>query len=180
MNTILLYGSPKTGGITEQMAARLLDGVEHARFDAYETAANPCTDCHGCYADGRCVMRDLDAFYAALEQADCIVIATPVYHLSFPAPLKAILDRTQPYWATRFVRGIKPPIEKPKRVILLSHADKDAHGGEMLVRQLSPALTVLNAKLVSQVHCVTGGETLPCETGLDIDAAKKEMSEWLI
>ena len=174
MNTLLIYGSPRRGGVTEQMANRLLYGVEHTRFDAYDVAAKPCTDCRGCYADGRCVMRDLDTFYQALEQAERIVIATPVYHLSFPAPLKAMLDRTQPYWATRFVRGIRPPIATAKQVVLLSHADKDEHGGEMLAKQLSPALTVLNAKLTAQVHCATSDNTLPAEIAAQIDAIRKE------
>ena len=176
MNTLLIYGSPRRGGVTEQMVDQLLDGIEHTRINAYDAAAKPCLDCRGCYVDGRCVMRDLDAFYAALEQAECVVIATPVYHLSFPAPLKAMLDRTQPYWAMRFIQGIKPPITTPKRVILLSHADKDEHGGEMLVRQLSPALTVLNAKLTAHVHCVVSDDVLPNEIATQIDAVRKELA----
>ena len=175
MNTLLIYGSPRRGGVTEQMVDQLLDGIEHTRVNAYDAAAKPCLDCRGCYVDGRCVMRDLDAFYAALEQAECVVIATPVYHLSFPAPLKALLDRTQPYLATRFIRGIKPPIATPKRVILLSHADKDEHGGEMLVKQLAPALTVLNAKLVAQVHCTASADALPDDVAAQMDALRETM-----
>ncbi len=169
MNTLLLFGSPRKGGITEQMVERLLNGVSHTRIDAYKQSAKPCTDCRGCYRDGICVQRDLDDFYAALEQAERLIIATPVYHLSFPAPLKALLDRTQPYWATRFIRGVHPPIAVPKQVILLSHADKDVHAGDLLKQQLSPALTVLNAKCVAQIHCATSGDTLPDSTASEID-----------
>lgn len=176
MNTVLLYGSPHKDGITGQMAARLLDNIPHQAFDAYRTAAVPCTDCHGCYTALRCVHRDLDAFYAALEQADRLIIATPVYHLSFPAPLKAILDRTQPYWAARFIRGIRPPIDKLKQVILLSHAEADAHAGDLLVKQISPALTVLNAKLAATIHCTATGTDLPNDIAVALDRIKEE---WL-
>lgn len=175
MNTVLLFGSPRKHGITAGMTARLLDGTTHTAFDAYQLSAKPCTDCRGCYA-GPCVHRDLDDFYAALEQADRLVIATPVYHLSFPAPLKAILDRTQPYWAARFVRGVRPPIAVPKQVIVLSHAEKDAHAGELLIKQLAPALTVLNARIAATVHCTADGNDLPDDIAVKLDRIKEE---WL-
>ncbi len=174
MNTILLYGSPHKDGITAKMVERLLIGTTYTTFDAYQMAVNPCTDCHGCYTEPRCVHRDLDAFYPALEQAEMLVIATPVYHLSFPAPLKAILDRTQPYWAARFIRGVRPPIETPKKVILLSHAEKDAHAGNLLRQQLAPALTVLNAKIAAQVHCTTADHVLPGHIVATLDRIKEE------
>lgn len=174
MNTLLLWGSPRKDGITAKMVARLLDGQPYTCFDAYETAAKPCIDCRTCY-NGPCIYRDLDAFYTALELADLLIIATPVYHLSFPAPLKAILDRTQPYWAARFIRGIRPPIPTPKKVILLSHAEKDDHAGDILYQQLAPALTVLNATMTARVHCTTSGDTLPEDIARTIDHIKEKV-----
>ena len=90
--------------------------------------------------------------------------------------LKAILDRTQPYWAARFVRGVRPPIAVPKQVIVLSHAEKDAHAGELLIKQLAPALTVLNARIAATVHCTADGNDLPGDIAVKLDRIKEE---WL-
>ena len=61
---------------------------------------------------------------------DIVVVATPVYGLSFPAPLKAVFDRTQQYYEAYISRHIKHPFEKPKKGILLSvYGSNDKRGG---------------------------------------------------
>ena len=98
----------------------------------------------------------MDELYHKLEEADILVVATPVYNLSYSAPLKTVIDRTQRYWAARFIRGEKPPIARPKQAVLLTTAEADREGGEMVERQLKPTLTVLNARLTVSVHVVAG------------------------
>lgn len=154
---LLINGSPRADGPT----ARLLAALEASlpaktvvrRFDCFAQPILPCNDCRACHAIDGCARPDLKEFYPALEEASILVFAAPVYNLSFPAPLKAVLDRTQRYWAARFVRGVRPPIAQPKRVALLTAAGADEPaGGEMLERQLRPVLTILNGTLVSSVH----------------------------
>ena len=41
-------------------------------------------------------MNDADAIIADISDADYIIFASPVYNYSFPAPMKAFLDRLQP------------------------------------------------------------------------------------
>ena len=172
VNVLVWFGSPHADGVTAQMMRRLLARLPAASVtvaDAYAIAAAPCRDCRGCYADGRCVYRDLDRWNDALEQADMLVIAAPVYHGSLPSPLKAMLDRTQPYWAARFMRGVRPPIARPKRTVVLLHAERDADAATVVMRQLDPALTVLNASPAETVLCVTDAPVLPPETAAAID-----------
>lgn len=95
-------------------------GTAVTRISCYDRRPIPCDDCRYCYHREGCSKRDLDDFYAALEEADLVVIATPVYHLSFPAPLKALIDRLQRYWSARFILGKRPPISKGKRLVLLT------------------------------------------------------------
>lgn len=155
---LLLFGSPHKRGSTAQVVQMLRDKCptdwQWDVWYGYDHAIQPCDDCRYCYAKAGCSKRDLDEVYALLEQADILVIASPVYNLSFTTPLKALLDRTQRYWAARFVRGERPPISRPKRVVLLTTAEQDAHGGDMLERQLKPTLTILNAVLTASVHCL--------------------------
>lgn len=123
------------------------------RFDCFEQAPLPCNDCRFCYAADGCAKPDLKDFYAELEASDLLVFATPVYNLSFPAPLKALIDRLQRYWAARFIRGIRPPIEKEKCAVLLTSSGTDScEGGAMLEKQLNPVLTVIHARLVLSLH----------------------------
>lgn len=55
---------------------------------------NHCTACMHCFKTGDCIFKD---DFAELRQkwiqADVVIYATPVYHLSIPSKLKAFLDR---------------------------------------------------------------------------------------
>lgn len=44
---------------------------------------------------------------AKLEDADAVIVATPVYNLSFPAPMKALFDRFQRYYEAHFRRKLR-------------------------------------------------------------------------
>ncbi len=150
----MFYGSPRKDGVTATVLSMLteqLDG-EVTVVDSYARAVKPCDDCRGCYTHDGCVKRDLDDVYEALEQADRLVFVTPVYNRSFPAPLKAIVDRLQCYWAKRFIRGVRPPIEKPKTALLVTVCGSDRDDGECLQYQLEPQLTVLNVTDTKALH----------------------------
>ena len=117
--TLVLFGAPRTDGATGTLADLYLStlGGSITMVDCFARAATPCDDCRGCHRVTRCVKRDLDDVYDALERADRLVFVTPVYNRSFPAPMKAVVDRLQCYWAKRFVHGVRPPIEKPKTAV---------------------------------------------------------------
>jgi len=57
-----------------------------------------CTGCDYCLAhNGQCSIRDdMDIVYPALDQADVIVFASPIYFFSMSAQLKAVIDRFYP------------------------------------------------------------------------------------
>ena len=159
----------------EELPDGLVDdivGVPHGThtliWNCFETPVLPCDDCGYCRHRAGCSKRDLDGFYAELEEADRLLFATPVYHRSFPAPMKAVLDRLQRYWSARFVLGLRPPIAKPKRGILLTVSGSPSdEGGRLIEQQLAPHLTVLNTTLAGTVHYVDADAGAPLD-----DAAK--------
>ncbi len=157
---LLLFGSPHKQGSTAKLAEafRAACPPEYIWniWYCFDHDVRPCDDCRYCHRHDGCAKPDLQSFYELLEQSDLLVIATPVYNLSYSAPLKTLLDRTQRYWAARFVRGIKPPIERPKKAVLLTMAEVDTDGGSMVERQLRPTLTILNAQLVTSMHMMRG------------------------
>jgi multimeric flavodoxin WrbA len=84
----------------------------------------------------------------ALREADIFAIASPVYGLGFPAPLKAIFDRSQQYFEAKFSLGIQNPIEKHKYGFLLaSYGSGDPRGVAIMEEQLRLEFRLLNASL---------------------------------
>ena len=152
--TVVLFGSPRTDGA----AGTLLNlytsvcGGNVTVFDCFARNVTPCDDCRGCHERLGCAKRDMDDIYEAVEQATMLVIVTPVYNRSFPAPLKAVIDRFQRYWAARFVHGVRPPIAVPKKAVLLTTAGSGRDDGELLMTQLAPQLTILNVTQTAQLH----------------------------
>lgn len=158
-NLLIINGSPHSDGATAVLIGTVEQAVKGAvcvgRVDCYAARPLPCDDCGFCRTAEGCAKPDLKDFYVRLEEADYVVFACPVYNGSFPAPMKALIDRLQRYWSARFVRGKRPPITRPKRALLLTvcGSDKDDMG-QMLEQQLRPALTVLNTTLTAAVHAV--------------------------
>jgi multimeric flavodoxin WrbA len=158
-NILVIYGSPRKNSGSAALARALLEqkpaDASVKEYDAYRLNAKPCLGCGGCDRKVGCVQRDLDEFYKDFEAADYVVFASPVYNGGFPAPLKAILDRFQCYYALRFAHGVKPPIAKHRRAALVMTGGCEAQGSEHMTETLRQQFTVLNAELAATVT-VTG------------------------
>lgn len=101
--TILgLVGSPRHGGNTERLVARLLQSAESAgasaellRVSDYEIL--PCQGCLTCYPGGlpACpVLEDqMPDLVEAMTRADTWVLGTPVYCYGPTGPFKTFVDR---------------------------------------------------------------------------------------
>ena len=82
---LVLTGSPRVGGNSDQLADAFIRGVASAgnqvlRFDAAATGACAAPD-------------DFAEFSGYLMQADAIAIFTPIYWFTWPAGLKAAIDK---------------------------------------------------------------------------------------
>lgn len=152
----VLYGSPHRNGATAQLVQKFLkvfpEETEWSVVDAYQRNIAPCLGCGYCEKENGCVNPDFDGIDDLLRTCDYLIVATPVYNLSFPAPLKAIFDRTQRYFSARFVRGEKPPIDKHKKAVMLLTCGADSQDGAAVIKkQLKMIFTVLNTELVGEV-----------------------------
>lgn len=168
---MVIYGGPRQNGATANMLqcfTELLSrsAVEHSlppvafvRYTAYACGFAPCTDCRACSRSEGCVQRDMDDFFRDFETADALIFATPIYNMSFPAPLKTILDRMQRYYNARFSLGKRPPIVKRRPAVLLMAAGSPDENGSIAVRQLERSFTVTNCALVG--HCIRNGTDQP-------------------
>ena len=104
-----ILGSPRRGGNTEALLDSALEGAIQAGAEVRKIVLAGldiagCTECNDCYAAGACTTTDdMDAVYDALEWADRVILASPVFFMGLPSQAKAMVDRTQCYWALKYV-----------------------------------------------------------------------------
>lgn len=88
MNILVLNGSPRVNGSTAAMVQAFAEGAREA---GHEVAVIPvgrkkiagCLGCEYCHTkgNGRCIQKDDEQeVYAALENAEMLVLASPVYY----------------------------------------------------------------------------------------------------
>lgn len=85
---------------------------------AYEARVDPCMACGACEEDEIGCQRLGDGWHdieSALRAADILLIASPVYFMGLPAPLKAMVDRLQALWWYRERGGQVATNEGPFR-----------------------------------------------------------------
>lgn len=99
MKIVVLTGSYNLQGTSNTLVREFIRGAEEkgheiVRFDTAHLNIHPCIGCNHCGMDGDCVFQDdMPSLLDVIEEADMLVLATPVYYFAMTAPLKAALDR---------------------------------------------------------------------------------------
>ena len=108
---LLVNGSPHAKGCTaralEEVARTLnAEGIETEMIHVGKEAIRGCVACGFCRKNGRCVFQDLvNETAPKFEQADGIVVGSPVYYAGPNATVTAFLDRL--FYSTRFDKTMK-------------------------------------------------------------------------
>ena len=111
MKVLLLNGSPREKGNTyialrEMQKTFEEQGIEAEIVCVGNKAVRGCMACKGCAATGRCVIDDcVNDVAEKFEEADGLVVGSPVYYASANATLIAVLDRL--FYSTRFDKTMK-------------------------------------------------------------------------
>ena len=111
MKVLLINGSPKAHGNTafalNQMAEAFAEqGIETELIQIGNKAIRGCVACGSCYNTGKCVFDDaVNEIAPKFEEADGIVVGSPVYYASANATLIAFLDRL--FYSTHFDKRMK-------------------------------------------------------------------------
>lgn len=150
---LCIAGSPRRHGNSDRLLDAFEMGVRAAGgacegLVVAETPISPCRGCNACSSTGACVVRDaMDDIYRALDSADAIAIASPVYFATVPAILKTVYDRCQPYWARRYVLGEPAPERKRPGALLLVGGGGDPFGTKCAEAPTKSVLAVLGVEL---------------------------------
>lgn len=103
MKALIILGGYRKKN-TWQMAKAFREGLESAGHEVEllhvkDYTIHPCTGCEACFDTGKCVVDDeMDVFYRAMDAADILVLASPLYFYTVTSDLKKVMDRAQPYW----------------------------------------------------------------------------------
>jgi len=109
INILAIYGSPRRKQNSDTLLEKLLEGIHDDdssinRLYASKLNIAPCMACDGCYKDGRCVLKDdMQGIYKFIDDADIIIIASPIYFYTVTAQLKALIDRCQAIWSSKYI-----------------------------------------------------------------------------
>lgn len=111
LKVLMLNGSPRVNGNTS-IALREMEqifseqGIETEIVQIGNKNIRGCVACTSCYKTGKCVFDDeVNALAPKFEEADGLVIASPVYYASANATLIACLDRL--FYSTHFDKTMK-------------------------------------------------------------------------
>lgn len=144
-NILVLTGSPRQGGNSDQLADAFIRGIQQAghtsvKFSTADKHIKGCIDCKTCFSRGSaCSIPDDFALLAPLvEQADMVVFATPLYWFTFPAQLKAAMDKFY-----SFLIG-KKPLKVKECVLLVSGGGKELRTYDGIVKSYQLAAEFLH------------------------------------
>lgn len=111
MKVLIINGSPRINGNTT-IAIREMENIFKENDIEVETVqignkdVRGCIACGHCFAAGKCVFDDVvNELAPKFEEADGLVIASPVYYASANATLIACLDRL--FYSTHFDKTMK-------------------------------------------------------------------------
>ena len=111
MKVLIINGSPRPEGNTaialnEMVKIFEADGIDTETVLIGNKDIRGCVACGNCFSKGKCVFDDVvNELAPKFEEADGLVIASPVYYASANATLIACLDRL--FYSTHFDKTMK-------------------------------------------------------------------------
>lgn len=97
---MIISASPRKNGNSDILCTNFKNGALAAghnveKIDLRDKKIGYCIGCYACTKLGKCFQNDdMNELAKKLENADVIVLATPVYFYSMDAQLKTFIDRT--------------------------------------------------------------------------------------
>ncbi len=133
MQILVLNGSPRPNGNTEQMIEAFRRGAEEADHqvevvDVCKKNIKGCLACEYCHTKGHgeCVQKDdMQKVYELLKDADMLVLASPIYYHGISGQLKCVIDR---FYSAAYPIG---PDKLKKIAMFLSSGASNMYDGAM-------------------------------------------------
>ncbi len=154
---VIIKGSPRENGNSAVLADQVEAGARAAgaqveSFYLHGMDIAPCDACDACHggAYGGCIVEDdMQEIYPALEEADALVIASPVYWFTVSAQTKLFMDRCY-----AMVDGEGYKLRGKEIGIVMSFGDSDPFdsGAVNAFRTFQDAYRYVGAEIVGYVY----------------------------
>jgi len=139
-----IAGSPRRGGNTDLLLGEIMRGAASRGAEVKTIILNdlkitPCQHCDARLEKGRCKLEDdMQMVYRELEDADRIVLASPIQFMGVTAQMKAMIDRCQALWARKYILK-QPPLGngRERKGLFVSV------GGRRIANLFEPALVMV-------------------------------------
>lgn len=111
IQVLTILGSPRQKGNTHAIMEQILKGITSIQGDIEvkeisldKTKILPCIACDGCQRKLGCVLDDqMNELYVMFDQADIVLAGSPIYFNAISAQLKAMIDRCQAIWSSKYI-----------------------------------------------------------------------------
>ena len=144
MKVLGITGSPRRGGNTDLLLSEVMRGAASKGAEVKTIILNdlkitPCQHCDACLEKGMCrIADDMQMVYKELEQADRIVLASPIQFMGLTAQMKAMIDRCQALWVRKYILEQPPLGDRRERKGLFVSV-----GGRKIPNLFEPALVTV-------------------------------------
>ncbi|TCO79345.1 flavodoxin family protein [Marinisporobacter balticus] len=120
MKALAILGSPREKMNTDILLNSVIQGLEQNQVEVEKIELSKaniahCIACNVCSKEGSCFMNDdMYKMYGKFDQADIVVVASPLYFNSVTSITKTMIDRCQMFWSSKYVLN-KPSIDRYKK-----------------------------------------------------------------
>jgi len=166
MKVLIINGSPRKNGNTSLAVNELVKtfnakGIETEVCQVGNKDIRGCVACGGCFQKGKCVFNDIvNELAPKFEEADGLIVASPVYYASANATLIACLDRL--FYSTHFDKTMKVGAS----VVVARRGGCSATFDELNKYFTICGMPVVSSQYWNSVHGLEKGETEQDAEGL--------------
>ncbi|MBQ8063373.1 MAG: flavodoxin family protein [Bacteroidales bacterium] len=166
MKVLIINGSPRPKGNTTLAVDEMVkvfeeEGVEAEVVRVGNQAVRGCIACGSCAKTGKCVFNDVvNELAPKFEEADGLIVATPVYYASANATVIAVLDRL--FYSTHFDKKFKVG----GSVVVCRRGGSSATFDELNKYFTISNMPVVSSQYWNSVHGMLPGEAEQDEEGL--------------
>lgn len=165
LKVLIINGSPRAEGNTSTALHEMErvfagNGVETETVQIGSQPVRGCIACGYCHENGKCVFNDaVNTLAHSFEEADGLVIASPVYYASANATLIACMDRL--FYSTHFDKTMKVGAS----VVCARRGGCSATFDELNKYFAISGMPIASSRYWNSIHGMEKGEALLDEEG---------------
>jgi multimeric flavodoxin WrbA len=185
MKIVGFIASPRKEGNTAWAINKILEGakeqgVETQVWYSSDLDIKPCKGCLSCVQNDKCVINDdIQTLYNALEQADVLVLGSPVYMGQMSAQAKIFTDRLFAQITPRFSPRFKEKNAGKKLVLVFTQGNPNSGMFQEYFDYTKKMFQLLEFD-VQGVHVVAGMRKEPASERKELHTAMNKVGLSLV